>query len=184
MLVDRLRECGKSVVQTKEPDGGHIGREIRAILTAPQRTLSPVEQLLLVSAARYDHVRSVVRPALDAGKWVISDRYLDSTFAFQVAVSATELGPLYDAARKVVVDTTMPDRTIVLDIPLRVAQGRRTQRGQVEVDPSEATRDFRLIRDALLNVAARDADRCRIIDGDQPISTVGSEIWKVIQTML
>lgn len=69
LLVERLRNAGQTVLQTKEPDGGHLGAEVRAILTRPNRKLAAAEQLLLVSAARFDHVRSVIRPALAKGKW-------------------------------------------------------------------------------------------------------------------
>ncbi|HGY9639304.1 TPA: dTMP kinase [Pseudomonas putida] len=70
-LVDHLRALGLSVLQTKEPDGGHLGKEVRAILTHADRNLASAEQLLLVSAARYDHVKNVIRPALENGQWVI-----------------------------------------------------------------------------------------------------------------
>ena len=80
-----LAESGVHVVRTKEPDGGRIGTAIRAILASDRAVpLSATEELLLVSAARYDHVRSVVRPALAVGAWVLSDRFYDSTYALQV----------------------------------------------------------------------------------------------------
>ncbi|MBY3033683.1 dTMP kinase [Rhizobium leguminosarum] len=90
-LVERLRAEGRSVVQTKEPDGGWLGKEIRAILTQGDRQLERVEELLLVNAARYDHVQSVIRPALVRGNWVVSDRYFDSTYALQVFGAAEDL---------------------------------------------------------------------------------------------
>lgn len=96
---------------------------MRKILTQAGRRLAPAEQLLLISAARYDHVRSVVRPALADGQWVVSDRFIDSTYAFQVAVSDVDLQQLFRSVRDVVVETTFPDLTIILDLPPEVARG-------------------------------------------------------------
>lgn len=70
LLSEHLRNAGRTVLQTKEPDGGHLGSEVRAILTRSDRQLTPTEQLLLVSAARFDHVHNVIRPALANGQWV------------------------------------------------------------------------------------------------------------------
>lgn len=123
LLVEHLRNIGRTVLQTKEPDGGHLGTEVRAILTHSDRQLTPTEQLLLVSAARFDHVRSVIRPALASGQWVISDRFIDSTYAFQVAVSDADLRQLFRSTCDIVVGSTLPDLTIILDLPLEVARG-------------------------------------------------------------
>lgn len=184
LLVERLRESGLSVLQTKEPDGGHLGPEVRAILTQPNRRLSPAEQLLLVSAARFDHVRSIIRPALAKGQWVISDRFIDSTYAFQVAVSDADLHQLFLATREIVVGPTLPDRTIVLDLPLEVARGRRELRRDGVLDPAEATRDFAAIREGLLAVAREDSGRCHVVDANQTPDAVAHDIWCIIEHLL
>lgn len=143
LLVEHLRNTGRTVLQTKEPDGGHLGSEVRAILTRADRQLTPTEQLLLVSAARFDHVRRVIRPALAGGQWVISDRFIDSTYAFQVAVSDTDLRQLFRSTCDIVVGSTLPDLTIILDLPLEVARARRNLRRDGVLDPAEATRGLR-----------------------------------------
>lgn len=135
ILVEHFRSIGRSVVRTKEPDGGRLGAKVRAILVNPRHALSPIEQLLLVSAAPYDRVRKVVQPAIQAGAWAVSDRFLDSTFAFQVAVSEVDLSRVHKEVAAVVVGVTMPDLTIVLDCPIEVASARRKARADDESDP-------------------------------------------------
>lgn len=183
-LVKHLRGRGRSVVRTKEPDGGRLGAEVRAILVNPRHVLSPVEQLLLVSAARYDHVRSVVRPALEAGAWVVSDRFLDSTFAFQVAVSGADLSRIHEEVAAIVVGATMPDLTVVLDCPVEVARTRRDVRTDGDDDPAEAFRDFDVIREALLEAARRDPGRCHVIDADRELEVVSGDIRQLIEPLL
>ena len=184
LLAERLRNVGQKVLRTKEPDGGQLGAEVRAILTRPDRQLAPAEQLLLVSAARFDHVRSVIRPALAQGQWVVSDRFIDSTYAFQVAVSNADLHELFRTTRDIVVGPTFPDLTFILDLSPEVAHGRREVRIKENLDPSEATRDFATIRQALLTAARNEPERCRIVDANKMPSAVASDIWRIIETLL
>lgn len=184
ILVEYLRSMGRAVVRTKEPDGGRLGAEVRAILVNPRHVLSPVEQLLLVSAARYDHVRSVVRPAIEAGAWVVSDRFLDSTFAFQVAVSGNDLSRIHEEVAAVVVGPTMPEITIVLDCPVEVARARRDVRVGGDEDPAEAFRDFDVVREALLEVARRYSGRCRVVDANREPGAVAADIRRLIEPFL
>jgi dTMP kinase len=184
LLVEHLRSSGQTVLQTKEPDGGQLGAEVRAILTRPDRRLALAEQLLLVSAARFDHVRSVIRPALANGQWVVSDRFIDSTYAYQVAVSDTDLHQLFRSTRDIVVGPTLPDLTIILDLPLKVACDRRGWRRDGVLDPEEATRDFAAIREGLIAVARDDPGRCHVVDANQPPGAVARDIWCVVEHLL
>lgn len=184
LLVEHLRSIGQTVVKTKEPGGGQLGAEVRAMLTRPDRQLAPTEQLLLVSAARFDHVRSVIRPALADGQWVISDRFIDSTYAFQVAVPDTHLNQLFLSTCEIVVGSTLPDLTIILDLPLEVALDRRVQRRDGALDPAEATRDFAAIREALITVAHEHPGRCHVVDANQPLDAVAHDIWCIIERLL
>lgn len=183
-LTQRLTAAGEIVLATKEPDGGHLGAEVRSILTRAGRVLSPTEQLLLVSAARYDHVRNVIVPALARGIWVVSDRFHDSTYAFQVKASEADLGPLFASVNEVVVGSAIPDVTIILDLPVEAALARRARRGSESKDPSEAMRDFKSIRDGLLELAAREPERCRIIDGDRHPDQVEDTVWREVVGLL
>ncbi len=184
LLVERLRSAGRTVLQTKEPDGGQLGAEVRAMLTRPDRLLAPAEQLLLVSAARFDHVRSVIRPALADGQWVVSDRFIDSTYAFQVAASDIDLNEMFQSIREIVVGQTLPDLTIILDLSLEIAIDRRRQRRDGVADPAEATRDFAIIHEGLLAVARADPGRCHVVDADQSPGAVAGDIWRLIEPLL
>lgn len=167
-LAATLRKMEFRVIKTKEPDGGMIGARVRSILVAdlPVR-LSHLEEMLLIFAARANHVTNVIRPALNAGSWVVSDRYLDSTYAFQVHETGVQ-EQLFLAIASAVVGDTMPDLTFVLDIEPDTALNRRIARGaDVSHDPSEITRDFARIRSGLLTLARREPGRCRVIDASR-----------------
>ncbi|RVU35998.1 dTMP kinase [Hwanghaeella grinnelliae] len=177
LLAAALRKIDIKVIETKEPDRGSIGAEIRSILVTDRTAkLSPLEELLLISAARVSHLDGVIRPALDASEWVVCDRFLDSTYAFQV--HKTDVPErLYKEISSVVVGQTMPDLTFILDIDPVTALERRSQRGEAaDRDPSEATRDFSRIREGLLVVAKRYPERCRVIDAKRPASEVADLI--------
>ena len=182
ILADRLVAAGKTVIRTKEPDGGHLGSEIRAMMVVPDRTLSSVEQMLLVSASRYGHVRTVIRPALAAGDWVVSDRFIDSTFAFQVHGQEDRLGTMFEAIREVVVGRTMPDLTIVLDLSAEAALERRSKRQGDKVDPAEVSRNFGEIRQGLLVAAVHAPGRCKVVDADAPLDEVADRVWREVAT--
>jgi dTMP kinase len=183
-FVERLRAEGRSVVQTKEPDGGRLGKEVRAILTRGDRQLERVEELLLINAARYDHVQSVIRPALAGGGWVVSDRYFDSTYALQVFGAAEDLRPLLDAVLQAVVGDARPHMTIILDLPPDRAAARRTIRKDGPGDPAEDRRDFFQIADGFRSAAANDPDRCHLVNADRAEEEVAADIWSRIAPLL
>lgn len=180
-LAAWLRGKGLQVVKTKEPDGGRIGLGVRSILIVPRPSrLSPLEEMLLISAARVDHVRSVIRPALDAGAWVVSDRFLDSTYALQVHGSDVS-EELFTQVAEAVVGETMPDLTFVLDIDPVVAMRRRSARGDAGgSDPSEATRDFKLIREGFLAAAERCSSRCHVIEAGRDPKEISKTMVSII----
>lgn len=183
-LVERLRAEGRSVVQTKEPDGGRLGKEVRAILTRGDRQLERVEELLLVNAARYDHVQSVIRPALARGNWVVSDRHFDSTYALQVFGAAEDIRPLFDAVLHAVVGDTRPQLTIILDLPADKAAARRTIRNDSLGDPAEDRRNFVQIAEGFRSAAANDPGRCYLVNADRTEEEVAADIWSRIKPLL
>jgi dTMP kinase len=172
-----LRSRGLNVLRTKEPDGGWIGAEVRSILVKDRDApLSPQEEMLLVFAARYNHVHQVIRPILEAGGWVVTDRFADSTFAFQVFETGVSEAA-FDAIRTEVLGETIPDFTFILDIDPATAVNRRGIRGgKKDVDPAEATRNFERIRNGLLEVARREPVRCHVIDATAPPQRVADMI--------
>jgi dTMP kinase len=183
LLCSALEAEGKNVVRTKEPDGGRLGFEVRAMLTKENRSLSRIEELLLVSASRYDHVRSVVRPALKAGDWVVSDRFVDSTFAFQ-AYGDDGLTALFKTVTSLIVDDSFPDFTFILDLPEDAAVIRRDGRYGGGADPSEATRDFGTIRAGFLEAARLSPNRCHVVNAGGKENDVAARIWEKVQPNL
>lgn len=180
LFVSSLRELGVAAVATKEPDGGRIGKEIRNILiTERDQPLSASEEALLVSAARYDHVRSVIRPAIDSGKWVVCDRFIDSTFAFQVFENDVS-DHLFDVISAHVIGPTLPAITFILDLDPAEASSRRALDGRDrQEDPAEDRREFSRIRRGLLKAAERFPSRCHVIDAAADVDTVAGRIQAV-----
>lgn len=180
LFVSALRELGVAVVAAKEPDGGRIGKEIRNILiTERDQPLSASEEALLVSAARYDHVRSVIRPAIDSGKWVVCDRFIDSTFAFQVFENDVS-DHFFDVISAHVIGPTLPAMTFILDLDPAEASSRRARDGRDRhEDPAEDRREFSRIRRGLLKAAERFPSRCHVIDAAADVDTVAGRIQAV-----
>jgi dTMP kinase len=116
--------------------------------------------------------------------WVISDRFIDSTYAFQVAVSDIDLRQLFQSTSEIVVGATLPNLTIVLDLPLDVAIGRRSLRSDGILDPAEATRDFASIREGLLTVARKETKRCHVVNANQTLEAVAQDIWFIVERLL
>lgn len=181
LLSRHLEGHGKSLVSTREPWGGQLGRSVRELLTdAPlSSALSPVEEMLLICAARYDHVRSVITPALEEGRWVICDRFQDATYAYQIYRQIPE--ELAEALSRLVCGEAIPDITFILDIEPGAARTRLEGRVSGSADPAEATRDFARIRDGFKVAAANDPKRCFVIDGSQSETKVAAEIVSVLR---
>ncbi|RZJ18618.1 MAG: dTMP kinase [Brevundimonas sp.] len=179
-LASRLEGEGKIVLRTKEPGGGALGGVVRAIFTRKDAPpMSHMEQMLLVNAARFDHVRSVIIPALADGAWVLTDRFYDSTFALQVFETDVPTA-LFEMLRDAVVGEVRPDLTFVLDLPAVSAHERRG--GRPSDDPLEQHRDFERIRRGFRAAAASDPARCRLIDASGSEEVVGAAIHRELWT--
>jgi dTMP kinase len=178
LLVARLRDLGREVVTTREPGGTEAGAAIRA-LVLDGGALDPRAEALLIAADRAQHVFEVVRPALDRGAVVVSDRYVPSSLAYQGV--ARDLG--VDAIARLSEWATgglTPDLVIVFDVPADAAEGRRAApQDRMEREPSE----FR----ATVNQAYRDlANRFgwSLVDGTAPVDDVADQVWKLIRPLV
>lgn len=181
-LAARLTAQGETVVATKEPGGGALGISVRAIFTRPDAPpMSALEQLLLVNAARYDHVRSVIAPALARGDWVLTDRFFDSTFALQVFEKEVS-NDLFDMVLESVVGEVTPDVTFVLDLPPELAATRRGARDVLD-DPLEKYRDFERIRRGFQAVVRSHPRRCRLIDASKDENSVEAAIYLELESL-
>ena len=187
LLSQRLRALGIGVVLTREP-GGSPGAEIirHVLLSGAAEPLGPDAEAILFAAARDDHVGSTIEPALAQGRWVISDRFIDSTRVYQGALGKVDLKLIY-FLEKITVGDLKPDLTFVLDAPAEVGLARaKKRRGEGHADrfEGESLEFHQKLREAYRALAAREADRCVVIDTTEPRVKVAMEIWTIVSQRL
>jgi len=190
MLAEALSNRGIEVVVTREPGGTVLGERMRAVLLSNEsRNLAPAAELFLMAADRAQDVSEVIRPALEAGVVVISDRYADSTVAFQGYGRGLDLDIIDDVNRLATGGLT-PDITILFDLDPRQAQARLDARitgetrfgfepGMTRFD--EEKLDFHLrVRDGYLKLASTEPERFRVLDAAQPIDRTHRQVLELV----
>lgn len=185
-LARSLGERGRDVVLTREPGGTAAGERIREILLHAKETpLSPEAQVLLYSAARAQLVREVIRPALDAGKIVIADRYFDSTLAYQGHGHGVSLDAIRQVTRLAVGDL-VPDRTFLLDIPVEVGLRRSGWHARSQWDRFEVldAAFHERVRQGYLSLAVAEPRRWVVIAGDRGEEAIASDIRREVDALL
>jgi dTMP kinase len=186
-LAERLKSCGLGVLLTREP-GGSPGAEIirHVLLSGAAEPFGPEAEAILFAAARDDHVRSAIRPALDAGKWVVCDRFIDSTRVYQGMVGQVD-PRLIKGLERIAVGDIKPNLTFILDVPADVGRSRASKRrGSKRADRFEAeTLEFhQKLRAAYLQLAAQEPKRCAVIDARASREEVAERIWNIVVTRL
>jgi dTMP kinase len=176
-----LREAGKRVVVTREPGGTALGERLRGLLLdRAVEAMSAETETLLMFAARAEHVARVIRPALAAGKWVLSDRFSDATCAYQGGGRKVPRKYIHSLERFVHSDVR-PHLTLLLDAPPSLALARIRERGANDRFEGERMEFFSLVRDRYLDMAREQPDRIRVIDACQPIAGVRAQLVRVLQ---
>jgi dTMP kinase len=187
-VLDSVRalfaERGIDLVVTREPGGTSAGEAIRTVLLDPKlRGLCAETELLLMFASRAQLVREVVQPALASGKWVLSDRFTDASFAYQGGGRKQPVSRIDDleiwAASGV-----KPDLTLLLDLPVAEGMKRANGRGQADRIEMENADFFERVREAYRERAAADPKRFRVIDSGQPLETVLADVRRAVTTFL
>jgi dTMP kinase len=181
-VVRTLRERGLDVVSTREPGGTAAGREIRSLLLNSDHRLEPITEMLLMCADRAEHVATVIRPALESGAIVISDRFSGSTRAYQGFGLGIEM-TVVDAAIRVATGGLEPDLTILFDLDPAIAYERKSgDAGQLNrIDVRDI--DFRTrVRDGFLELA-RSCDGWRIIDASQSVDQVLAQVLDLVDSI-
>jgi dTMP kinase len=179
-LATRLRACHLDVVETREPGGSPAAEELReVILSGRARSHGPFAEAILFSAARIDHLRATIRPALARGAWVVCDRFADSTRAYQGALG--NLDPrLVRALEDVVVEDCWPDLTLLLDMPAEEGLARARQRGAGSDRFEDEDLDYhRGLRRAFLDIAEKERQRIVTIDATRPVDEVAEAVWAI-----
>ena len=184
-LVEHLRARDLEVVQTREPGGSQGAEEIRNLaLNGDAGRWSPMTETLLMYAARSDHLERTIRPALEAGRWVVCDRFADSSRAYQGAGGGTpaEFIETLDAA---IVGPTQPDLTLVFDLPVEIGLERAFGRGLFETRFESKGLEFHeRLRRGFLDIAAAHPERCVVIDADGDQDTVEARVRAAVEARL
>jgi dTMP kinase len=183
-LVERLKRAGIDAMATREPGGTESAELIReALLSGRFEGLGPKVEALLFAAARIDHIDNRIRPALDAGTWVISDRFHDSTRAYQGSIGAVGTTFL-DHLERVTLAGLKPDLTLILDLPAKDGLARADARRGIGSAPDRFEKEsvgfHETLRSAFLALASREPERCVIVDATQPPEDVAHAIWDAI----
>lgn len=183
-LIERLGAAGITAVATREPGGSPRAELIReALLAGKVARFGPFAETLMFFAARSDHLDTVIRPALARGDWVVSDRFADSTRAYQ-GVRGQVDAKLIRTMERVVVGETRPDLTLILDLPPEEGLARaRVRRGAEQAGDrfeSEALDFHQDLREAFLAIAREEKERCVVIDATQDRDAVADAIWKAV----
>lgn len=184
-LASYLRERGLGVVISREPGGPPISEKIREILLDPEnKAMTALTELLLYEASRAQHTAELIRPALEEGKWVISDRYADASFAYQ-GHGRKLGGELVQGLNQLATGELVPDLTIVLDLPPEEAAGRSQGEGW-KADRLERERaDFhRRVREGYLQLAQEEPKRVKIIDGRGTVEEIQRRIRAIVDGLV
>ncbi|MEN5176885.1 dTMP kinase [Brevundimonas diminuta] len=185
LLVERLRARGLDVLQTREPGGSPGAEEIRGIAVSGEADRwSARTETLLMYAARSDHLERTILPALAAGRWVVCDRFADSSRVYQGAGGGTPES-LIEALDDAVVNGDQPDLTLVFDLPVEVGLDRAFGRGLFETRfESKGLAFHQKLRDGFLQVAERHPERCVILDATGEVEAVSARLWAVVEERL
>ena len=169
---------------TREPGGTPLADDIRHFLLSKHaEKMQPETELLLIFAARAQHLQNVIHPALKAGKLVICDRFTDTSYAYQGAGRGINKAKI-EILEKTVQDDLKPDLTILLDAPIDVCLARIVAREKTDRFESESKSFFQKARHAYLQMAAADPERFRVIDAAQPMTVVEEEVVKFLQPII
>lgn len=187
ILADRLNAANLRAITTREP-GGSPGAEIirHVLLSGVGKMLGPDMESLLFAAARDDHVREVIKPALEQGTWVLCDRFTDSTRVYQGELGKVDPG-LIRAMERVTIGDLRPDLTIILDVPVAVGLERaRQRRGAAAPDrfEGEDVTFHEKLRAAYRRIAEDDPRRCALVDADADPDTVAARVWAALRDHL
>jgi dTMP kinase len=177
-LHNYLKNNGVEVVITREPGGTRLGEEIRELLLKVRREgMSAMTELLLIFAARAQHISEIIEPAMAAGKWVLCDRFTDATYAYQCAGRGVE----WETVRRLeelVQGKLCPDYTLLLDVSVTVGMARARERGNLDRFEQEHLDFFERVRASYLEQAKRSSGRYRLIDAGLSLDEVQQELLK------
>ena len=177
-VADWLRQQGREVIVTREPGGTPLGETLRELLL--HREMDADTELLLMFAARQEHLAALILPALARGTWVLSDRFTDASYAYQCGgrgIAAERIAALETWVQR----GFAPDLTLLFDVPAEVAEARRSAARAADRFEREADSFFNRVRNAYLDRARAEPARIRVLDARQGIEALQTEIVQLLQ---
>jgi dTMP kinase len=184
LVREAVERAGHSVVVTREPGGTALGEDLRALLLGHKHTgMADDTELLLMFAARAEHLHQVIAPALAAGQWVICDRFTDATYAYQGGgrgLSRERIAQLETWVQ----GERRPDLTLLLDLPVMQGLQRAGRRSAPDRFESEQAAFFERVRQAYLDIAAAEPERVRTIDASRELPEVSAAVQAVMEAFL
>jgi dTMP kinase len=180
LVAELIRAAGHTVVVTREPGGTPLAEEIRSLLLGVRdEPVTPMTELLLMFAARAQHLERVIKPALQAGRWVVCDRFTDATYAYQGGGRGLDVDQITQL-EGLVQDTLQPDMTLYLDVSVEQSRERIADREHDRLE-REQTEFFKRVRSAYLDRASQ-YERIRVVDASVPLEQVQASIRELIAT--
>lgn len=182
-IESRLKARGINVVRTREPGGTPLAESIREMLLAPrEESVCELTELLLVFAARAQHIEQVIKPALARGQWVLSDRFTDATYAYQGAGRGMDMASIATLER-LVQGELKPDLTLLLDVPVEIGMARARARSVPDRFESEQLQFFEAVRSQYLQRARHEPDRFAVIDATPELVVVQQQLAEVLDQL-
>ncbi len=183
-IEEYLNNAGINFLVTREPGGTPLAEELRNLLLARRtETVSEACELLMVFAARAQHLQQLILPALEQGRWVLCDRFTDATYAYQGGGRGLSL-TVIETLEALVQGSLRPDCTLLLDAPVEVGMERVGKRGGLDRFESERADFFRRVRDSYRQRAAAEPERFRVVDASLSLPEVQTQIQQVMDKLL
>ena len=180
-ITDLLDKKNISYVVTREPGGGSIGKELRSILLDPETEISPEVELMLMLSDRKDHVEKIILPNLEKGNWVVSDRFMDSSIAYQGG--GRQLGKKLIISLSEYLNLPQPDLTLLFDLPVETSLSRVKARGELDRFEKEELEFHKRIRNTYLDLAKNNSNRIKIIDSSEKIESMLNNVKQAIEKL-
>ena len=182
VINNYLKDKNINYINTREPGGSEVGDQLRNILLNTEKELSNQTELLLMLADRVNHIETVIQPNLEKGITVISDRFMDSSYAYQGG--GREMG--LDTITKIIdgLNIIQPNLTLLFDLPVEMALERARKRSKLDRFESEDYDFHQRIRETYLFLAEEDSERIKIIDASKDIEEVESQVRKILEQKL
>ena len=182
-ICDYLKAKGVNVILTREPGGTDVGEKIRTLLLSNSTgEMHADTELLLMFAARNEHIQNKIMPALKQGDWVLSDRFTDASYAYQGGGRGLDVSRIVQLEQWVLQDFT-PDMTLLLDVPVEIGMSRVESRGKKDRIELEATDFFNRVRQAYIDRSEQFPDRIKLIDSSQTVEHTRQQIKVILDSL-